>query len=182
LRGGLDCMVQDGRVGFGYRKGKTPQCGRTKGGDLAGAYRHTSKHRSCLCRRLPVTPHPLHRGVGTFPSLQGVCVADSDSARHGRCLGALGDASLWERELGVPARSQMVYPNGSETWCSPVSLWIVMAYWADRTGRGDINQPIPAVVQGTYDHTYGGNGRSDLRCWVVYCPSKVPLAFRGVLA
>ena len=28
----------------------------------------------------------------------------------------------------------------------------------------------------------GGNGRSGLRCWVVYCPSKVPLAFRGVLA
>ena len=71
LRGGLDWMVQDGRVGFGYRKRKTPQCGRTKGGDLAGAYRYTSKHRSCLCRRLPVPPHPLHRGVGTFPSVQG---------------------------------------------------------------------------------------------------------------
>jgi hypothetical protein len=27
-----------------------------------------------------------------------------------------------------------------------------------------------------------GNGRSGLRCWVVYCPSTVPLAFRGVLA
>jgi hypothetical protein len=100
----------------------------------------------------------------------------------GGALEALGDASLWDRKLAVPASSQMVYPKGSETWRSPVSLWTVMAYWADRTGRGDINQPIPAVVQGTYDHTYGGNGRSDLRCWVVYCPSKVPLAFRGVLA
>ncbi len=56
-----------------------------------------------------------------------------------RCAGALGDASLWERELAVPARSQMVYPNGGETWCSPVSLWMVMVYWADRTGREDIN-------------------------------------------
>jgi hypothetical protein len=57
----------------------------------------------------------------------------------GALRGALGDASLWERELAVPARSQMVYPNGGETWCSPVSLWMVMAYWADRTGREDIN-------------------------------------------
>jgi hypothetical protein len=33
----------------------------------------------------------------------------------------------------------MVYPNGGEAWCGPVSLSMAMAYRADRTGRGDID-------------------------------------------
>ena len=53
--------------------------------------------------------------------------------------GGAGRRELVGIELAVPARSQMVYPNGGETWCSPVSLWMVMAYWADRTDREDIN-------------------------------------------
>jgi hypothetical protein len=65
---------------------------------------------------------------------------------------------LWGRELAVPAHSQMVYPDGGEAWCSPVSLSMVMAYWADRTGKKDFDQPVPAVVWGTYDYAYGGNG------------------------
>jgi len=35
---------------------------------------------------------------------------------------------------------------------------MVMAYWAHRTGRGDIDQPVSTVVRGTYDHAYGGTG------------------------
>ncbi len=95
---------------------------------------------------------------GVSPSVRGVRVAVSDSRRHGEYLEAPSDGSLWGRELAVPARSQMVYPNGGEVWCSPASLSMVMAYWADETGRGDLNQPVQAVVRGTYDYTYGGNG------------------------
>jgi hypothetical protein len=92
------------------------------------------------------------------PSVRSVCVAVSDSCRHGEYLEAQGDRSLWGRELAVPVRSQMVYPDGGEAWCSPVSLSMVMAYWADRTGKKDLDQPVPAVVRRTYDYTYGGNG------------------------
>ena len=95
---------------------------------------------------------------GTSPAVRGVRLTVSDSRRHGEHLGTPGDESLWGRELAVPAHSQMVYPNGGEAWCSPVSLSMVMAYWAHRTGREDLNQPVPAVVRGTYDHTYEGNG------------------------
>jgi hypothetical protein len=35
---------------------------------------------------------------------------------------------------------------------------MVMAYWADRTGKKNLDQSIPAVVRGTYDYAYGGNG------------------------
>ena len=95
---------------------------------------------------------------GVSPAVWGVCVAVSDSCRHGECLGAPGDESSWGRELAVPARSQMVYSDGGEVWCSPVSLSMVMAYWADRIGKKELDQPVPAVVRGTYDYTYGGNG------------------------
>jgi hypothetical protein len=58
----------------------------------------------------------------------------------------------------VPAHSQMMYSDGGEAWCSPVSLSMVMAYWADRTGKKNLDQPIPTVVRGSYDYAYGGNG------------------------
>ncbi len=95
---------------------------------------------------------------GVSPAVRGVCVTVSDSCRHGEYLETPGDRSSWGRELAVPARSQMVYPDGGEAWCSPVSLSMVMAYWADRTGKKDLDQPVPAVVWGTYDYAYGGNG------------------------
>ncbi len=92
------------------------------------------------------------------PSVRGVCFAVSDSRHHGEYLRVPNDGDLWDRELAVPVRSQMVYPNGGEAWCSPASLSMVMAYWAVETGRGNLNQTVPAVVRGTYDYTYGGNG------------------------
>jgi hypothetical protein len=95
---------------------------------------------------------------GVSPAVRGVCVTVSDSCRHGEYLETPDDGSLWGRELAVPARSQMVYPDGGEAWCSLVSLSMVMAYWADRTGKKDFDQPVPAVVWGTYDYAYGGNG------------------------
>jgi len=87
-----------------------------------------------------------------------VSIAVSDSCRHGEDLGELGVGSSWGRELAVPALSQMVYPDGGEEWCSPVSLSMVMAYWADRTDKKDLDRLVPAVARGTYDYTYGGNG------------------------
>jgi Peptidase_C39 like family len=57
----------------------------------------------------------------------------------------------------VPARLQMVYPDGGEAWCSPTSLSMVMAYWADKTGEKKLDQPVPKVARDTYDHVYEGN-------------------------
>jgi hypothetical protein len=59
---------------------------------------------------------------GVSPSVHGVSVAASDSRRRARCIELPVDRSSWSRELVVPARSQMVYPNGGEAWCSPASL------------------------------------------------------------
>jgi hypothetical protein len=91
------------------------------------------------------------------PSVRGVFVAASDSYRHGEDLGVAG-TGLWGQELEVPARSEMVYPDKGEWWCSPTSLSMVMAYWADQIGAPGLYQPVPMVAAGTYDYVYGGWG------------------------
>jgi hypothetical protein len=64
----------------------------------------------------------------------------------------------WGRELEVPARSEMVYPDKGEWWCSPTSLSMVMAYWADQIGAPGLDQPVRMVAAGTYDYAYQGWG------------------------
>lgn len=61
-------------------------------------------------------------------------------------------------DLAVPKRSQMVFPNGGEVWCSPTSTSMVMAYWAGVTGNSALDQPVPTVVNGVWDYTYNGGG------------------------
>lgn len=61
--------------------------------------------------------------------------------------------------LPVPARSQMVFPNGGNVWCSPTSVQAVMDYWGRRLGRPDLTQAIATcVVPGVYDTAYDGHG------------------------
>lgn len=56
------------------------------------------------------------------------------------------------RELPVPLRSQMIYPNGGNVWCSPTSLAMVMAFWGH-------DESIPdQVVPGVFDSQYDGHG------------------------
>lgn len=66
--------------------------------------------------------------------------------------------AAWGTTLSVPERSQMVYPNGGPVWCSPTSISMVMAYWADRLGEPALNQPVPTVAAAVYDPVYRGNG------------------------
>jgi hypothetical protein len=91
------------------------------------------------------------------PSVRGVFVTASDSYRHGEDLGVAGTGS-WGQELEVPARSEMVYPDKGEWWCSPTSLSMVMAYWTGQIGTPGLDQPVPMVAAGTYDYTYQGWG------------------------
>lgn len=56
----------------------------------------------------------------------------------------------------VPTCSQMVYPDGGNTWCSPTSLAMVMEYW-NKTGRG-CAECIHETRTGVYDPVYSGHG------------------------
>ena len=95
---------------------------------------------------------------GVSPRAWGISFAISDSRRHGRSSGMLPLRAVWGETLSVPARSQMIYPNGGEAWCSPASLSMVMAYWAGETGVESLDQSVPVVAGGVYDYSYGGWG------------------------
>ena len=91
------------------------------------------------------------------PKVRSVAVTASDSYRHGEFLGVTGGKYLGT-DLGVPERSQMIYPDGGQVWCSPTSLSMVMAYWSKETNKPRLDQPVPTVARGTYDYEYGGTG------------------------
>jgi hypothetical protein len=61
-------------------------------------------------------------------------------------------------DLDVPKRSQMVFPDGGEVWCSPTSTSMVMAYWSNITHNPFWNQTVPTVVNGVWDYVYDGAG------------------------
>jgi hypothetical protein len=91
------------------------------------------------------------------PRVEAIYVTASNSYRNGDVL-VRPNKRLWGESLSVPTRSQMIYPNGGEVWCSPTSLSMVMAYWANKAGRRSLNKKVPTVARGTYDYLYRGNG------------------------
>ena len=56
---------------------------------------------------------------------------------------------------GVPECSQMVYPNGGNVWCSPVSLSMVIGYW---NGNQACAPLVEQTRTGVFDPVYGGYG------------------------
>ncbi len=90
----------------------------------------------------------------TSPSISLVAVS---TLRKGAVQG-LPSPRLWNKELAVPERSQMIYPGGGEVWCSPTSASMVMAYWGQITGRGELNQTVPFAAAHTNDWIFQGNG------------------------
>ncbi len=61
------------------------------------------------------------------------------------------ERSAWGCVLDVPGRSQMVYPNGGEAWCSPTAVAMVLPYYG-------IDVAVPQAATDTYDWAYGGCG------------------------
>ncbi len=93
------------------------------------------------------------------PIVSEVSVVVSDSSRHGedprRSEPAGGTRG---KNLSVPSRSQMVFQEGGEAWCSPTSLSMVMAYWGRQSSDSDLDRSVPEVAGGVYDHAYAGWG------------------------
>ncbi len=67
-------------------------------------------------------------------------------------------------EIEVPLRSQMIYPNGGNVWCSPTSVTMMLAYWYSRTSSEQLAsfntlQAVPEIaVPLVYDPEYDGHG------------------------
>lgn len=89
------------------------------------------------------------KGVGTHVKL--LAFNTSDRARRTAGLGQASDRKAWGKVVAVPQRSQMIYPDGGEVWCSPTSVSMILA-------RYGVNVTVPAAAKGMYDRTYDGTG------------------------
>ncbi len=104
----------------------------------------------------------LHAGAhGDMPKLSLVAVTtDAGNA----ALHASTTASALGIDIDVPERTQRVQESpdalagGGDSWCSPTSVSMVMAYWAARTHHPHWDVAVPAAAAGTYDPVYDGCG------------------------
>ena len=94
---------------------------------------------------------------GSSPTLTGLWAVTSDSKTHYEVQAASSDRSAWGLELDVPMRSQMIYPDGGEVWCSPTSTTMILEYWSAKLGR-DLADTVPVAAKSVWDGVYAGSG------------------------
>lgn len=68
------------------------------------------------------------------------------------------NTAAWGRTLDVPCRSQVDYPEGVSAWCSPTSVSMVLAYWAQAIRRPELDKDVPTVARGVHDPSWEGTG------------------------
>src|SRR5579862_7173704 len=67
------------------------------------------------------------------------------------------ETNAWDKLLPVPQRTQMIYPNG-KTLCSPTTVSMLMAFWAETLKRPELDHTVPEVAAATYDAQWQGAG------------------------
>lgn len=98
----------------------------------------------------------------TFPTvadaegLRLIALSFADSARTNSAPPSTRIA--WGKHLDVPLRSQTLYPEGIQSWCSPTSLSMVLAHWGRRLGRIELDRPVPEVAAAVNDPGWPGTG------------------------
>ena len=65
--------------------------------------------------------------------------------------------AVWGTTLPVPERSQMVYPHGG-VLCSPTTVSMIMAFWADKLRRPELDRDVPDIEKAIYDSNWKGTG------------------------
>lgn len=94
---------------------------------------------------------------GTQPKVRFVGLAVSDATALTPDLPPNREA--WGRVLEVPERSQVVYPEGRSSWCSPTSTSMILAYWGQKLHRDGLsNLDVPEVARGVNDPKWPGTG------------------------
>ena len=105
---------------------------------------------------------PASTATAWSPSVRGLNALTFDSSMRGVATGNALRSPTWGKELPVPMRSQMIYPNsgplkGGEVWCSPTSLTMVLEYWGNKLGQR-LADPVPLATRRVWDAAYAGGG------------------------
>ena len=92
---------------------------------------------------------------GTRPSLKFLGISFSNT----RVPPAIRppNHAAWGKIVSTPERSQHGYPNESG-WCSPTSLSMDLARWAEILNRPEMNLTVPEVAAAVYDDNFKGTG------------------------
>jgi peptidase C39-like protein len=100
-------------------------------------------------------------GNGALPAMRLFTVATSLAPERGVADQTAGTSAT---ELDVPQRTQRISTSpdakggGGDSWCSPASVSMVMAYWARVTGHPQWDVDVATVADGVYDPVYDGCG------------------------
>jgi hypothetical protein len=89
------------------------------------------------------------------PKLKFLGLSFTDTKAAPAALAPNGTA--WGRLLSVPERTQMAYPNGN-VLCSPTTVSMLMAYWAEELERPELDEDVPAITDAIYDAKWKGTG------------------------
>jgi hypothetical protein len=66
--------------------------------------------------------------------------------------------AAWGRTLAVPERTQLDYAEGEQSWCSPTSTSMMLAWWAGQTKRPELDRAVPEVAREVFDPNWPGTG------------------------
>ncbi len=97
------------------------------------------------------------RTPGVTPELRLLAAVTSDSGQHYTPRPTPSNRRAWGRELNVPSRSQMMYPDGGEVWCSPTSVTMILEHWSNKLGS-NLAETVPAAARAVWDSVYDGAG------------------------
>jgi len=104
-----------------------------------------------------VTTILFSEGTAT-PSLRAVSAIATMRSGPSAPPSMQGDPNALGKVLAVPQRSQMIYPDGGEAWCSPTSTSMLLGYWADVLGADGLRESPPDAAGRCHDHVYRGTG------------------------
>ncbi|PYK96175.1 MAG: hypothetical protein DME19_20570 [Verrucomicrobia bacterium] len=66
--------------------------------------------------------------------------------------------AAWGKSIPVPERSQLDYPEGEQSWCSPASTSMILAWWAAQLKRPELDRAVPDVANQVLDPNWPGTG------------------------
>jgi CubicO group peptidase (beta-lactamase class C family) len=94
----------------------------------------------------------------SLPAVRNLALAFSERKENAKDgPREVGDPGLLGRVIeGVPAFSQMVYPDGGNTWCSPTCVAMVLSYWEG--AKEEAETCVRRAVADVFDPTWGGCG------------------------